>query len=158
MLDEMPDAGHCPLWCSVCSARRAHAPVLNDVVLTSFWAVVEGRRHGPDAITRGGLLGVWARTGEPSSVLGGGILPIQPCAGGDSLRLAGRNRHALWVVASGCRPRNVSLARPASTLGPSIPLLGGRTPSRSLSRRSGTAGRNFWSAIEGRSHPLAAQA
>src|ERR1700728_1473559 len=105
MLDEMPEAA-VPLVFRLLGETGAHAPVLNDVVLRAA-----GRQGGGTVPLRytGGSWFVWARTGEPSSVLGGD-LPIHPVPEGDSAPV-GTGRHALgwWLVGAG-RAR-VSVAR-----------------------------------------------
>ena len=97
MLDEMPHAA-VPLVFRLLGETGAHAPVLNDVVLRAA-----GREGGGTVPMRytGGSWVVWARTGEPSSVLGGD-LPIHPVPEGDSAPVAA-GRHALgwWLVGAG---------------------------------------------------------
>src|SRR6201992_4444878 len=77
MLDEMPQSA-VPLLFRLLGETGAHAPVLNDVVLRAA-----GREGGGTVPMRytGGSWVVWARTGEPSSVLGDD-LPIHPLPGG----------------------------------------------------------------------------
>src|ERR1700722_16999720 len=97
MLDEMPETA-VPLVFRLLGETGAHAPVLNDVVLRAA-----GREGGGTVPMRytGGSWVVWARTGEPSSVLGGD-LPIHPVPEGDSAPV-GTGRHALgwWLVGTG---------------------------------------------------------
>jgi hypothetical protein len=97
MLDEMPETA-IPLVFLLLGETGAHAPVLNDVVLRAA-----GRQGGgtvPMPYT-GGSWVVWARTGEPSSVLGSD-LPIHPVPEGDSAP-HGPGRQALgwWLVGAG---------------------------------------------------------
>ena len=97
MLDEMPDAA-VPLVFRLLGETGAHAPVLNDVLLRAA-----GREGGGTVPMRytGDSWVVWARTGEPSSVLGED-LPIHPVPEGDSVP-TGPGRHALgwWLVGTG---------------------------------------------------------
>lgn len=97
MLDEMPDAA-VPLVFRLLGETGAHAPVLNDVVLRAA-----GRAAGGTVPLRytGGSWVVWARSDEPSSVLGDD-LPIHPVGEGDSAPI-GPGRHALgwWLVGAG---------------------------------------------------------
>ena len=97
MLDEMPETA-VPLVFRLLGETGAHAPVLNDVVLRAA-----GREGGGTVPMRytGGSWVIWARTGEPSSVLGD-ELPIHPVPEGDSVPV-GPGRHALgwWLVGAG---------------------------------------------------------
>src|SRR6185437_4307493 len=97
MLDEMPEAA-VPLVFRLLSETGAHAPVLNDVVLRAA-----GREGGGTIPLRytGDSWVVWARSDEPSSVLGDD-LPIHPVGEGDSAPM-GAGRHALgwWLVGAG---------------------------------------------------------
>src|SRR6185437_11161050 len=97
MLDEMPEAA-VPLVFRLLGETSAHAPVLNDVVLRAA-----GREGGGTIPLRytGDSWVLWARTGEPSSVLGDD-LPIHPVGEGDSAPM-GAGRHALgwWLVGAG---------------------------------------------------------
>jgi hypothetical protein len=97
MLDEMPQTA-VPLVFRLLGETGSHAPVLNDVVLRAA-----GRESGGTVPLRytGGSWVVWARTGEPSSVLGDD-LPIHPVPEGDSTPI-GPGRHALgwWLVGAG---------------------------------------------------------
>jgi hypothetical protein len=97
MLDEMPETA-VPLVFRLLGETGAHAPVLNDVILRA--AGREGGGTVPMPYT-GGSWVVWARTGEPSSVLGDD-LPIHPVGEGDSAPI-GPGRHALgwWLVGAG---------------------------------------------------------
>jgi Acyl-CoA dehydrogenase, C-terminal domain len=97
MLDEMPDTA-VPLVFRLLGETGAHAPVLNDVVLRA--AGREGGGTVPMPYT-GGSWVVWARSGEPSSVLGND-LPIHFVPEGDSAPI-GPGRHALgwWLVGAG---------------------------------------------------------
>lgn len=105
MLEEMPDTA-IPLVFRLLGETGAHAPVLNDVVLRAA-----GRDGGGTVPLRytGDSWVVWARTGEPSSVLGDD-LPIHPVPEGDSVPI-GPGRHALgwWLV--GASRAMLSLAR-----------------------------------------------
>jgi Acyl-CoA dehydrogenase, C-terminal domain len=96
MLDEMPDIA-IPLVFRLLGETGAHAPVLNDVVLRAA-----GREGGGTVPLRytGESWVIWARSGEPSSVLGDD-LPIHPVGEGDSTPI-GPGRHALgwWLVGS----------------------------------------------------------
>src|ERR1700761_1071018 len=94
MLDEMP-ATAIPLVFRLLGETGSHAPVLNDVVLRAA-----GRDGGGTVPLRytGGSWVVWARTGEPSSVLGDD-LPIHPVPQGDPVPLAaGRQALGWWLV------------------------------------------------------------
>lgn len=97
MLNEMPEFA-VPLVFRLLGETGAHAPVLNDVVLHAA-----GREGGGTVPLRytGDSWVVWARTGEPSSVLGGD-LPIHPVPEGDSAPM-GPGRHAIgwWLVGAG---------------------------------------------------------
>jgi hypothetical protein len=97
MLDEMPETA-VPLVFRLLGETGAHAPVLNDVVLRAAGRAGGGTVPMPYA---GGSWVVWARTGEPSSVLGGD-LPIHPVPEGDSAP-HGPGRQALgwWLVGAG---------------------------------------------------------
>jgi hypothetical protein len=97
MLDEMPDIA-VPLVFRLLGETGAHAPVLNDVVLRAA-----GREAGGTVPMRytGDSWVVWARTGEPSSVLGDD-LPIHPVAEGDSAPIGpGRRAVGWWLVGAG---------------------------------------------------------
>lgn len=97
MLDEMPEAA-VPLVFRLLGETGAHAPVLNDVVLRAA-----GREGGGTIPLRytGDSWVVWARTGEPSSVLGDD-LPIHPVGEGDSAPMgAGRQALGWWLVGAG---------------------------------------------------------
>jgi hypothetical protein len=97
MLDEMPDIA-VPLVFRLLGETGAHAPVLNDVVLRSA-----GREGGGTVPMRytGGSWVVWARSGEPGSVLGDD-LPIHPVGEGDSAPLGpGRQAVGWWLVGAG---------------------------------------------------------
>ena len=97
MLDDMPDAA-VSLVFRLLGETGAHAPVLNDVVLRAA-----GREGGGTVPLRytGDSWVVWARTGEPSSVLGDD-LPIHPVAEGDSTPLGpGRQALGWWLVGAG---------------------------------------------------------
>ncbi len=97
MLDEMPDAA-VSLVFRLLGETGAHAPVLNDVVLRAA-----GREGGGTVPLRytGDSWVVWARTGEPGSVLGDD-LPIHPVAEGDSTPLGpGRQALGWWLVGAG---------------------------------------------------------
>jgi hypothetical protein len=97
MLDEMPDTA-VPLVFRLLGETGAHAPVLNDVVLRAA-----GREGGGTVPLRytGDSWVVWARTGEPSSVLGDD-LPIHPVAEGESTPLGpGRQALGWWLVGAG---------------------------------------------------------
>lgn len=97
MLDEMPETA-VPLVFRLLGETGTHAPVLNDVLLRAA-----GREGGGTVPMRytGESWVIWARTGEPSSVLGHD-LPIHPVPEGDSVPI-GPGRHALgwWLVGSG---------------------------------------------------------
>lgn len=97
MLDETSDTA-VPLVFRLLGETGAHAPVLNDVVLRAA-----GREGGGTVPLRytGDSWVVWARSGEPSSVLGDD-LPIHPVGEGDSTPM-GPGRHALgwWLVGAG---------------------------------------------------------
>ena len=97
MLDEMPEAA-VPLVFRLLGETGAHAPVLNDVILRAA-----GRAGGgtvPMPYT-GGSWVVWARSGEPSSVLGDD-LPIHPVPEGDSAPSGpGRRAVGWWLVGAG---------------------------------------------------------
>ncbi|MCV7332276.1 acyl-CoA dehydrogenase family protein [Mycobacterium cookii] len=97
MLDEMPYAA-VPLVFRLLGETGAHAPVLNDVLLRA--AGREGGGVVPMRYT-GDSWVIWARTGEPSSVLGED-LPIHPVPEGDSVPI-GAGRYALgwWLVGAG---------------------------------------------------------
>jgi hypothetical protein len=97
MLDEMPDAA-VPLVFRLLGETGAHAPVLNDVILRAA-----GREGGGTVPMRytGGSWVVWARTGEPSSVLGDD-LPIHPVGEGDSAPIgSGRQALGWWLLGAG---------------------------------------------------------
>jgi hypothetical protein len=97
MLDEMPDIA-VPLVFRLLGETGAHAPVLNDVVLRAA-----GRDGGGTVPLRytGDSWVVWARTGEPSSVLGDD-LPIHPVPEGDSTPIGpGRQALGWWLVGAG---------------------------------------------------------
>lgn len=97
MLNEMPQTA-IPLVFRLLGETGAHAPVLNDVVLRAA-----GREGGGTVPMRytGDSWVVWARSGEPSSVLGDD-LPIHLVPEGDSAPV-GAGRHALgwWLVGAG---------------------------------------------------------
>lgn len=105
MLDEMPDAA-VSLVFRLLGETGAHAPVINDVVLRAA-----GREGGGTVPLRytGESWVVWARSGEPGSVLGDD-LPIHPVPEGDSTP-AGPGRQALgwWLV--GAARAMLTLAR-----------------------------------------------
>ncbi|UMB72102.1 acyl-CoA dehydrogenase family protein [Mycobacterium paraterrae] len=105
MLDEMPDVA-VPLVFRLLGETGAHAPVVNDVVLRAA-----GRDGGGTVPLRytGDSWVVWARSGEPSSVLGDD-LPIHPVGEGDSTPLGpGRQAVGWWLV--GTSRAMLSLAR-----------------------------------------------
>jgi hypothetical protein len=97
MLDELPDTA-VPLVFRLLGETGAHAPVLNDVILRAA-----GREGGGTVPMRytGGSWVVWARSGEPSSVLGD-ELPIHPVGEGDSAPIGpGRLALGWWLVGAG---------------------------------------------------------
>jgi len=105
MLDEMPDVA-VPLVFRLLGETGAHAPVLNDVVLRAA-----GRAGGGTVPLRytGDSWVVWARSGEPGSVLGGD-LPIHPVGEGDSTPIGpGRRAVGWWLV--GASRAMLTLAR-----------------------------------------------
>jgi hypothetical protein len=97
MLDEMPHVA-VPLVFRLLGETGAHAPVLNDVLLRAA-----GREGGGTVPMRytGDSWVIWARTGDPGSVLGED-LPIHPVPEGDSVPI-GTGRHAVgwWLVGAG---------------------------------------------------------
>jgi hypothetical protein len=97
MLDEMPDTA-VPLVFRLLGETGAHAPVLNDVVLRAA-----GREGGGTVAMpyTGGSWVVWARSGEPSSVLGSD-LPIHFVPEGDSAPIGpGRQALGWWLIGAG---------------------------------------------------------
>ena len=85
----MPDAA-VPLVFRLLGETGAHAPILNDVLLAlpgATAATVPMRYTGNSWV-------IWARTGEPSSVLGGD-LPIHPVPEGDSVPTARANMRSV---------------------------------------------------------------
>jgi hypothetical protein len=97
MLDEIPETA-IPLVFRLLGETGAHAPVLNDVLLRA--AGREGGGTVPMPFT-GRSWVVWARTGEPSSVLGHD-LPIHPVPEGDSVPIGpGRQALGWWLVGAG---------------------------------------------------------
>jgi hypothetical protein len=97
MLDDMPETA-IPLVFRLLGETGAHAPVINDVVLRAA-----GREGGGTVPLRytGDSWVVWARTGEPGSVLGDD-LPIHPVPEGDSVPIgSGRQALGWWLVGAG---------------------------------------------------------
>jgi len=94
MLDEIPEAA-VPLVFRLLGETGSHASVLNDVLLRA--AGREGGGTVPMPYT-GRSWVVWARSGEPSSVLGED-LPIHPVPEGDSVPIGlGRQALGWWLV------------------------------------------------------------